>query len=527
VDGDVKAGRTIFSAGVTMLIGAVGASARPPAPEPEPSASFDLRESITASGTYLVDLAGREIGFGTGFGPLAWATDETDLELLQDAPDPFVGRLAFTVDGDFGGVGLDQRSVPISSFAALEQRDVFLDGRPFGFGRGGPAPYAPGTFGGAPILAGVKLSGEEGPLRFSAMSVQLDDRQQLGHKHVSVGRVSLGLSEGSSVGLIATAGAPGRHGDNYVVGSDLNLRSTRLVENRVVEGNLWVQQSLTTGADADDGDPSDTALGVRLGYPNDRVRWEFAFTQVGESFDAALGSVGRRGMREYAGNWRFRLPASGLLRSIETGVDGVMLTDLEGDVGQRRVTVRPLTLEMATSDRITFQYTFNRETLVSERPVYDGVVLPAGEYEYERYELGLATSPARPVRVGITIAGGDWYSGRRIETGVGASVRVVPGVDLAVEYQQNEVELEQAAFETEIVRGQMSMALAPGSAISNSIQYDRMSESMSVSSQIRLRIADGNELNLGFTQTIAGGGLGGLDPREGNVAAQLRWSSEF
>ena len=45
--------------------------------------------------------------------------------------------------------------------------------------------------------------------------------------------------------------------------------------------------------------------------------------------------------------------------------------------------------------------------------------------------------------------------------------------------------------------------------------------------QHRLRIAGGNELNVGFTQTIAGGGLGALDPREGDVAAQLRWSSEF
>jgi hypothetical protein len=296
-----------------------------------------------------------------------------------------------------------------------------------------------------------------------------------------------------------------------------------LVENRTLEGGFWVQQSVT-GGDAED--PSDTALGMRIGYPNDGIRWELGFNQVGASFDAALGAVPRRGVREYTGSWRCRLQPGGFIRSIEAGVDGHLVTELQREAGERRI-MSPIALETATADRITFQYSYSSEILHEPRPVHGGAVLSAGEYEYERYEVAFATSPARPVQLGIRFAGGGWYTGTRLERAISASVQVAPGVGLAVEYRQDEVELDPLEFATEIVSGRLDVAFAPGAAMSHAIQYDRLSESMSVSSRLHWRIDGTNELSFAFTQAIAGGGLSGLDVHDGDVAAQLRWTREF
>jgi len=158
----------------------------------------------------------------------------------------------------------------------------------------------------------------------------MQDDDELGNKNLSVGRVSFNVFDESSVGFIATAGDPSERGDNYIGGADFNYRDSTWNGDKVVDGNLWFQQSWTRNADLDG---SDSAYGFKLGYPNDRENWRIGFSEIGEEFDAALGFVPRRGIREWFGNWRYRWrPQDNVIRSIDSGIRAEVVTNLSDEV---------------------------------------------------------------------------------------------------------------------------------------------------------------------------------------------------
>ena len=90
-------------------------------------------------------------------------------------------------------------------------------------------------------------------------------------------------------------------GQNFLAGADFNYRNSSFDGTNVLSGNAYYMVTDTEGTGGDQ-----TAFGARISYPNDRIRWFFGFSQVGENFRPALGFVRRRGIREYFGNWRYR-----------------------------------------------------------------------------------------------------------------------------------------------------------------------------------------------------------------------------
>ncbi|MGE4658176.1 MAG: sugar-binding protein, partial [Gammaproteobacteria bacterium] len=176
---------------------------------------------------------------------------------------------ALTLKTDFSATEVDDRQVNLTRFGLFfpEKRDFFLqDTDIFEFGRLGIRNFR-GNFSrpllenGRPFFSrkiglsstgqpvdldvGGKLSGRIGRWNIGALAVQQDKFEAVKAADLFVGRASANVLQESNVGVIITDGDPRSNLSNSVLGADFHYQNTRLPNGRVIEADIWYQQSNT------------------------------------------------------------------------------------------------------------------------------------------------------------------------------------------------------------------------------------------------------------------------------------------
>ena len=474
------------------------------------------------------------------FGVATWSRDHDadDDELDLDAGlDVFLRltpemTLALTLNTDFAETEVDERQVNLTRFPLFfpEKRDFFLqDAGIFEFGgiSRNPLAFFSRRIGLAPdgtprdILLGAKLTGRVDDLNVGLLNVLMQDEDELGQKNLSVARVSRNVLEQSSIGAIVTYGDPGERGDSWLGGVDFRFRTSDLANGRTLEATGFLQY-------ADDVvRGTDTAYGFKLGYPNDVVNWQVGHTRIGDEFDAALGFVPRRGIREWFGNWRYRWRPESTTwwRRVDARVNGFAVTDLD-DVAESVDLGGTVSMVTESGDFLGASVSRERERLDADFEIVDGVVIPAGDYWWTRYELDFGSTTKRPVDVGAEIRWGDFYGGSRIDYEVGVTWRTSSNLTLGAELEMNDVDLPQGDFITRIIRGRANVFFTPDLSWTTFAQFDNVSSSIGLNSRVRWIVRPGSELFVVLNQAI---------DREGSsyrvtgteVTTKLGWTLRF
>jgi len=421
--------------------------------------------------------------------------------------------LTLTFNTDFAETEVDQRRVNLTRFPLFfpEKRGFFLqDAGIFRFGgiRFNPLPFFSRRIGldenGLPvrILAGAKLTGRAAGWNLGFLSTYMDSTSTLDRKLLTVGRVALNVLDESAVGFIVTAGDPLGNGDNWVVGPDFNFRTGTLFGDRVLEANAFLLYSDTSDGDAEvTGD--DVSWGFKLDYPNDRVNWSIDVTEIGADFNAALGFVPRRGIREYIGRWRYRWrPPGSFIRTIDSGLRGELITNLSNDVETRELNLNLLEITSNAGDSLELETSFNREVLDQPFEIQPGNTIPVGDYEFARYGVELATADSRPLSVLASVEAGEFFSGDRLDTTLAVQLRPSDHFFASIEWERNDVDLPTGDFIVNTVRVQADILFNPDLSWSNLIQWDDVSNSLGINSRVRWIIEPGNDLFFVVTQAF-------------------------
>ena len=444
--------------------------------------------------------------------------------------------LTLTFNTDFAETEVDQRQVNLTRFPLFfpEKRDFFLqDAGIFKFGGifRNPLPFFSRRIGldenGMPvrILAGAKITGRPSGWNVGGLVTWMDSTPTVDRKVLSVMRVSRNVLDESEVGFVATAGDPLTNDDNWVVGPDFSFRRSDLFGDRVLQGNLFFLYSDTTGGQGDvSGD--DTAWGLKVDYPNDRVNWSLDFTDIGDSFNAALGFVPRRGIREYIGRWRYRWrPRGTFIRTIDTSLDAELITNRSNDVETGELSLDYLEIETNAGDRLKLDVEFHREVLVDPFEIQPGNTIPVGDYDFVRAEVEVSTADSRPVSVAASIDGGGFFDGNRIDTVLALDLRPSDHFFGRVEWERNDVNLPTGDFIVNIARVQADVLFTADLSWTNVIQWDSVSELLGINSRVRWIIEPGNEfffvVNQGFDTdgTFATAGT--------EIVSKLVWTFRF
>lgn len=418
-----------------------------------------------------------------------------------------------TANTNFGETEADIRQVNFTRFAVAfpEKREFFLqdalifefaeltddftgtptNGQPFHSRRIGIAQPDPDVLDFVPgdILFGGKLTGRVKGVKLGMLHTLVDDLSGVSKQHLTVGRVAVNVLEESTVGMIVTHGDPNGRIDNTLGGADFVYRNSSFRGDQTLLGKLWFQKSFSSDASS-----NEFAYAAGIAYPNDLVNWRLNYKEIGENFNPALGFVNRTGIREYDGEYRYRIRRSGYFRTFDFELRGGLTTDRSNQVESGNVRAIPLRFENRYAGRmeVLFQHTFEHPSQDFTLP--DGLTVAAGAYHFEEASIRLNGSRNWPLTGDLTLAGGEYYDGTRIA--------LIPEVEwrpskhwlIKGRYALHETWLGGQRGRIHIFRGQIAIYFTPDISWTTLVQYDNATDSVGVNSIFRWIVQDGREL---------------------------------
>ena len=440
----------------------------------------------------------------------------------------------FTLNTDFSTTEVDEQQVALDRFSLFfpEKRDFFLqdagifefgnidtNGRPFFSRRIGLSDDGDAV----PIIGGAKVTGRVGAFNVGALAIRQDAWGEVGEQDLLVARGAWNVLDESAVGFIMTHGDPASDVGNTVAGVDFLYRDSDGPFGEILTGRFWAQQSDTTGRDGDD-----RAFGANLEIPSDRLRAYLDLQQIGEDFYPALGFVNRAGIRRAGTGLRYRTrPDSGPWRAVNHSVDAVAVTDMDGATLSRFVSVQPLSLYSHADDLLFVEWQRNFERVLSDFELFDRLGVPAGDYEFDRVRVELATGIQRPLRVVLSVQDGGFFGGDRLEKFVELQWRQSAYLFLGVAFTENEVSLPSGSFTSHLASLRSDVAFNARWSWTNLLQYDNTSESVAINSRLRYTPEAGQE----FVVVLDHGGTvdpaNRIDSTHSDVAVKVLYTFRY
>ena len=455
-----------------------------------------------------------EQGLGLDVVPSVNLRQERDLELgdQQSSFEPsldVVYRITpsltstFTLNTDFSTAEVDERQVALDRFSLFfpEKRDFFLqDAGIFEFGNidANGRPFFSRRIGlsedGEPVdlVGGAKLTGRIGDFNIGTLAIRQDAYENTEATDLLVLRGSRNIFGESAAGFIMTHGDPQSNDDNSLVGVDFLYRNSNGPFGQIVTGNLWAQQTSSTGLEGDD-----RAYGVLLDMPNDIFSGYVRAEEIQENFNPALGFVNRTGIRRYATGARYRTrPEQGRWRAVVQRADFNLVKDMDGTTITKYTRIRPLELETHNGDFIFVAWQRNEEFVNEEFELFDRLSVPVGRYTFDRYRAEFASSMGRPLRVVLSVQDGGFFGGERLEKFVEVEWRQSAHFSLGLAFTENDVDLPSGSFRSHLGSFRTDIAFNSQWSWSNLLQYDNAADIFAVNSRLRYIPVAGRELLL-------------------------------
>ena len=455
-----------------------------------------------------------EQGLGLDIVPSINLRQERDLE-LGDSKNSFDPSLdlryritpsltaTFTLNTDFSTAEVDERQVALDRFSLFfpEKRDFFLqdagifefgnidaNGRPFFSRRIGLSEDGEAI----DIVGGAKLTGRIGDFNIGALAIRQDAFADVAATDLFVARGSRNVLGESAVGFIATNGDPGSNDNNSLLGADFLYRNSNGPFGQIVTGNLWAQQSKTTGLDG-----NDRAYGALLEMPNDILSAYLRAEEIQENFNPALGFVNRTDIRRYGTGVRYRTrPDKGRWRSINHRIDFNLVTDMAGATLTEQTRIRPVGLQTHSGDFIFVEWQSNEELVEEAFDLFDRLNVPVGRYKFDRYRAEFASGMGRPLRVVLSVQDGGFFDGDRLEKFFELEWRQSAHFSLALALTENDVELPSGSFTSHLGSLRTDIAFNSRWSWSNLLQYDNTDDVVGINSRLRYIPEAGREVML-------------------------------
>ena len=489
--------------------------------------SYNRSQNPANSGK-IVGLTGLQQGMGLDV--VAGASASRNKDFIVDATDSnFEPTLdvfykptpsltaALTINTDFSGTSVDARQINLTRFSVFfpEKRKFFLqDNDIFEFGLiGGPRESGAVTQAtkenGRPFFSrriglsasgqtididgGLKLTGRVGRWDYGVLNIAQSEFADLDASNLFVARVAANILEESSLGAIVTNGNPTADQDNTLVGLDFRYLNTRLPNGKTLAGSLWYQQTETEGLDGED-----SAYGFTLSSPNTEG-WsgELFYRRLEENFNPALGFVAQTDIRSMFAKasyiWR---PSNGPFRSISSVGKIQRVDKLNGDFDTQIISVDLVSLETHSSDVGTLFTTLYREQLTEPFEISDGVIIPPGRYEWDRFCVRGGTGEQRKLRINGFACGGEFYDGDR-DT-FSATITWRPNKHFRFEsgYRIDKVYLPYGDFDINLLTVRADIAFTATFYWENFMQYDDVSDNLGINSIMRWIPVAGREFVL-------------------------------
>ncbi len=443
--------------------------------------------------------------------------------------------LDLTVNTDFAESEADEQRINLSRFSLFlpERREFFLENagifefgprdvftdpvmRPFfsrrvGLTAGGEA---------VPIEWGTRLTGRTGPWSLGVLDAQTaaplaGEGGEAGGDNWGVLRVKRRIGERSSVGLISTRHATGG-GDNRLYGVDADFNPTSRLKLRT----FWAQSD-------DEVDGTGRTGGVGALYRGPFWRWSLDAMEIGERFDPEAGFLSRRGVRRYTGSltWvpRPEIPHFPYVRNLYFEGRSEVYTGLDGQLDWAWNGFDLFSFRTDANDSAGLYADARYERLTEPFEIRPGILIPAAEHRFGDLGIWFDTNPSRAISAHGWSQQGSFYDGDRRSQGL--DLRLRPGSHFRSEssWQHQHVELPGGAFDINLFRQRLTLAMTPDLSTSAFVQFNDAAELLSLNLKLNWIYRPGADLFLVFNETWDATGFGQRTRRDRQAILKLTY----
>lgn len=446
-----------------------------------------------------------------------------------------------TVNPDFAEAEADTEQINLTQFPLFfpEKRAFFLEGsNQFSFAAGLDTgsddsfiPFYSRRVGlvdaqTVRIDEGLKLIGEQGPLSIGALGVHMGQSGVSSPTDLFASHITFDVADQFRVGAMLTHGDPTGLTDNSFTGADAVWQTSTFLgdKNFILSG--WAGHS---DGNLSAGDSS--GWGLYGDYPNDLWAFTGSYNQFGDALDPALGFLPRPGTRQtdlYA-DYRPRPHGGtfGWARQFFFQVEYTLVTSLSGYTESEKLFTAPFNADSQSGAHYEYDWIPEYQAPIAPFEIVPGVVIPVGQYRFQRQHFEAQSSPAEPVQVGSTAEFGTFYDGRLTQltpfiywTALDGRLRIEFNSETDFGY------LPEGDFVERLRQLKIAYSFSPDLIVSTFVQYDSTVGHTGVNMLLHWIPAPGRDFYLVFNHGVEispASASAAVQPLGNVVIVKLRW----
>jgi hypothetical protein len=468
----------------------------------------------------LQGIEGIRQGLGITFRPYGLASASKDnlvsgtyhgeldggFDLYKSFTPNLVGVASYNMD--FAETEVDERRINLTRFPLFfpEKRMFFLEGSEV-FSFSSSVSFMPffsrriGLFEGAqiPVRFGAKLYGKVGNTNLVVLDVQTGAYGDLGGRNLLAARMTQNIFAQSKVGWIFTNGSPTGE-RNSLAGVDFNYSSSKFLGDKNIMLAAWGAYNWN---EREEG--RHHGFGFRADYPNDLWNVQTTYAYYGEALDPGLGYMMRQGIQTAFARVAFQPRSAGgflgrFVRQFFFDAIADYYWDLSGNLETSQINVSPLGFRTQNGERFGFSIVANRDVLPYDFEVAEGVILPAGRFDFMSFRLDASTANHRPVVFDAGYNFGQFYSGHYDDINLGLTLKFKGYAALALDANIVRGRLPESRFSENVYQVRADIFLSPDLGLMNYVQFDDISNALGWSARVRWQISPGNEIFLVYNK---------------------------
>jgi hypothetical protein len=401
--------------------------------------------------------------------------------------------LDLTYRTDFSQVEADQEQINLTRFNLLfpEKREFFLENANLfsvagtvGGGQQNVIPFFSRRVGLSPagtpipIVGGTRVSGRTGTYDVGLIAMRADSEGETPANTFLAGRLRKNFRNTSSIGAIMTSRDSALARDhNRLLGFDTFVRLSDRLE--VTSYWMFTETPERTGRNEArllSGAWRDNDLTLRAQYE-----------QAQANFNPEAGFVRRPSEthRSAQAIWRPRPADNRRIRNYILEIESDFYVDDKGEPTTREH--RGLTgITFQNGSTVSAQLTNTFESLVEPFAIRPTVVLPTGDYSYQRYQVNLTTDRSRLISANVNANTGSFWNGTN--TAFGGTVEFKPSFHLNVDvnFSYNRVDLIEGEFTTPLIGTRVVWGFNSKAFINSFLQYNATTHQFSANTRFNI-----------------------------------------
>jgi len=326
-----------------------------------------------------------------------------------------------------------------------------------------------------PIDAGARVSGALGGVNVGAMYMQTQELAGVAPTNrFGVARVNKELPNRSSIGAIfVNRDAAGRYSELW------KSNSTYGVDGRWGIGEYGRVTGYVANTSTPELSGDDYSWSLAGDYDSERWNLGGHYVEVGENFNPEVGFLNRSG--------GYRNGAANIMRRFRPQNSRIGLLEIRPHASYRgywnldgfqQTGFLHIDNHLVWKNGYEFHtaINFSTEGLLAPYEISEGIFVPPGTYRNSEVSLYGQTNEGAWISFGASFTAGGFYSGDRVAFSPFMYMRVGEHFTTQLSWSQNNVDLPQGDFTTQVGRLRLSYSFTPKIALEALLQYNNVDD---------------------------------------------------